>query len=308
MTIGFESRDIELARETPEDKHPAALYLAQLGPGSKRTITEALHKIARYLSEGRCDMRSLPWSALRIEHTSALRTRLASELAPATANKHLAALRGVLKQVWRLGMISAEDHQRAIDLPAVHGPSPRKSRALSQEELRALVAACERDRSPAGPRDAALFALLFGAGLRRAEVAALDLADFDRRTSTICVRGNGTKPPRRFTANREGLLALDAWLARRGVTPGPLFNPVNKGGRIEIRRLSEQAIYVACHKRATEAGLPPVSPEDLRRSLLASKPRDSAMRKVDPVSEPAQSAMSAPSAVPTAVPMVVQST
>lgn len=291
MTIPFESRDIELARETPDDKHPALLYLAQLGPGSRRTMTEALEKIARYASEGRCNMRSLPWSALRIEHTSALRTRLASELAPATSNKHLAALRGVLKQVWRLGLISAEDHQRAIDLPAVHGPSPRKSRALSQEELRALVEACERDRSPAGPRDAALFALLFGAGLRRAEVAALDLADFDRRTSTICVRGAGTKAPRRFTANREGLLAQEAWLARRGVAPGPLFNPVNKGGRIEIRRLSEQAIYVACHKRAAEAGLPPVSPEDLRRSLLVQKSR-ATMRKVEttPVVAPVRTA------------------
>jgi integrase len=69
------------------------------------------------------------------------------------------------------------------------------------------------------------------------------------------------------------VMALEAWLARRGVAAGPLYNPVNKGGRIEIRRLSEQAIYVACHKRASEAGLPPVSPEDLRRSLLASKPR-----------------------------------
>ncbi|HIG68969.1 MAG TPA: integrase [Myxococcales bacterium] len=296
MTAPFESRDIEVARETPEDKHPAALYLAQLGPGSRRTMNEALQKIARYLSDGRCDMRSLPWSALRIEHTSALRTRLASELAPATANKHLAALRGVLKQVWRLGQISAEDHQRAIDLPAVQGPSPRKSRALSQEELRALVAACERDRSPAGPRDAALFVLLFGAGLRRAEVAALDLSDFDRRTSTICVRGNGTRAPRRFTANREGLLALEGWLARRSIAPGPLFNPVNKGGRIEIRRLSEQAIYVACHKRAAEAGLPPVSPEDLRRSLLASKSRTAAPRRVEPTVAPVQGPIAAPMA------------
>ena len=294
MTSPFESRDIEVARETPEDKHPAALYLAQLGPGSRRTMNEALQKIARYLSDGRCDMRSLPWSALRIEHTSALRTRLASELAPATANKHLAALRGVLKQAWRLGQISAEDHQRAIDLPAVQGPSPRKSRALSQEELRALVAACERDRSPAGPRDAALFALLFGAGLRRAEVAALDLSDFDRRTSTICVRGNGTRAPRRFTANREGLLALEGWLARRSIAPGPLFNPVNKGGRIEIRRLSEQAIYVACHKRAAEAGLPPVSPEDLRRSLLASKSRTAAPRRVEAIVTPPQGPIAAP--------------
>ncbi|MFT5441874.1 MAG: integrase/recombinase XerD [Myxococcota bacterium] len=285
MTIPFESHDIDVARETPEDQHPAALYLAQLGLGSRRTMNEALQKIARYLSDGRCDMQTLPWAQLRIEHTSALRTRLAAELAPATANKHLAALRGVLKQVWRLGNISAEDHQRAIDLPAVHGPSPRKSRALSQEELRALVGTCERDRSPAGPRDAALFALLFGAGLRRAEVAALDLADFDRRTSTICVRGNGTRTPRRFTANREGLLALESWLARRGVAPGPLFNPVNKGGRIEIRRLSEQAIYVACHKRSAEAGLPPVSPEDLRRSLLATRPR-AAARRVEPITAP----------------------
>ena len=294
MTALFESRDIEVARETPEDKHPAALYLAQLGPGSRRTMNEALQKIARYLSDGQCDMRSLPWSALRIEHTSALRTRLASELAPATANKHLAALRGVLKQVWRLGQISAEDHQRAIELPAVQGASPRKSRALSQEELRALVAACERDRSPAGPRDAALFALLFGAGLRRAEVAALDLSDFDRRTSTICVRGNGTRAPRRFTANREGLLALEGWLARRSIAPGPLFNPVNKGGRIEIRRLSEQAIYVACHKRAAEAGLPPVSPEDLRRSLIASKSHTAAPRRIEPIVAPPQGPIAAP--------------
>jgi len=278
MTATFESAEIELAQQTPEDQHPAALYLAQLGPGSKRTMTEALQKIARYLSEDGCDMFSFPWRTLRIEQTAALRTRLARELAPATANKHLAALRGVLKQVWRLGLISAEDHQRAIDLPAVRGPAPRKSRALSQEELRALVAACERDDSPAGPRDAALFALLFGAGLRRAEVATLDLSDFDRSAKTICVRGNGTKPARRFTANRDGLLAIEAWLARRGTAAGPMFNPVNKGGRIEIRRLSEQAIYVACHKRAAQAGLPPVSPEDLRRSL----PRSRSVRRAAP--------------------------
>jgi integrase len=282
MNISFESRDIELARKTPEDEHPAARYLAKLGPGSRRTMTEALQKMARHLSDGQCDMRSLPWSALRIEHTSALRARLATELAAATANKHLAALRGVLKQAWCLGLISAEAYQQASDLPAVHGPSPRKSRSLGEQEFRALVAACERDRSPAGSRDAALFALIFGAGLRRAEVTALDLADFDRYTSTICVRGNGTRPPRRFVASHAGRIALEAWPARRGVAPGPLFNPVNKGGRIENRRLSEQAIYVACHKRAAQAGLAPVSPEDLRRSQPESNPRSSSPHEIGP--------------------------
>jgi integrase len=67
-------------------------------------------------------------------------------------------------------------------------------------------------------------------------------------------------------ANEDARAALERWIAIRGGEPGPLFNPVNKGGRIERRKLSEQAIYIACQKRASEAGLPPTSPEDLRRA------------------------------------------
>jgi integrase len=257
--------------------NPAAAYLAQLGPGSRRTMREAVSKLARLASDGAYTADTLPWHELRIEQTTALRTRLASELAPATANKHLAALRGVLKQCWRLGSISVDDYQRAIDLPAVHGPSPRKHRTLSPQELLGLVAVCESDRSPAGARDAALFALLFGAGLRRSEVVALDVSSFDVETGILTLEATASRPQRRLTVNREGRRALEHWLGQRGSLDGPLFNPINKGGRIEVRRLSEQAIYIACHKRAAEAGLPPVSPEDLRRSLHASKPR--AMRR-----------------------------
>jgi integrase len=285
VTVPFRERDLETARNLPDEKHPAVLYLAQLGPGSRRTMTEAIEKLARLASGGQCDAQTLPWHGLRIEHTSALRARLAASMAPATANKHLAALRGVLKQAWRLGLISAENHQRAIDLPAVHGTPPRPHRALSAEELRALVAACERDTLPAGVRDAALFALLFGAGLRRSEVVTLDVGDYDRETGTLRVRPNGGRPQRRFTSNREGRQALDRWLERRGATEGPLFNPINKGGRIEVRRLSEQAIYVACRKRSAEAGLPPVSPEDLRRSLVLARPAP--LRRVGPQQAPA---------------------
>jgi integrase len=253
--------------------HPADLYLEQLGPGSRRTMTEALGKLARMASGRRCDARSFRWQDLRIEHTSILRGELAATLAPATVNKHLAALRGVLKQAWQLGLMSTEDYQRAIDLPSVQGPAPRKIRVVSPGELRALVATCERDTSPAGTRDSALLALLIGVGLRRAEVVALDLAHYDPETGVLSVRGTPSRSPRRLTARVEERQTVSRWLDRRGSAPGPLFNPINKGGRIEVRRLSEQAIYVACHKRAAEAGLPPVSPEDLRRAQAASRPR-----------------------------------
>ena len=65
---------------------PAAAYLLQLGQGSRRTMREALTKLADWASDGRCGPHDLPWHLLRIEHTAALRTRLTSKLAPATAN------------------------------------------------------------------------------------------------------------------------------------------------------------------------------------------------------------------------------
>ncbi len=247
---------------------PVSAYLSQLGPGSRRTMREALTKLARWASDGRCGPDELPWHLLRIEHTAALRSRLGATLAPATANKHLAALRGVLKQCWRRGLMSAEAYQRAIDLPPVSGARRRRLLRLGIDEIRRLDRSCAEDRSPAGARDAAILALLYGAQLRRAEAVGLELSDYDPGSARIRVRSTGAGAVRRFAANAHARAALDRWIAIRGVEPGPLFNPVNKGGRIETRRLSEQAIYIACQKRAMEAGLPPTSPEDLRRAVL----------------------------------------
>ncbi len=244
---------------------PVSAYLDRLGPGSWRTILEALTKLANWASNGRCDAFSLPWHLLRIEHTAALRTRLVSTLAPATANKHLAALRGVLKQCWRAGLIPAEAYQRAIDLPTVRGESPRRTNRLRAYDLYKLEQVCQCDPSPAGARDEALLVLLYGVHLRRSEVVALDLSDYDVATGELVTRSTGSGKLRRFGANPDARRALERWILIRGSDEGPLFNPVNKGGRIERRRLSEQAIYIACQKRAAEAGLPPTSPEDLRR-------------------------------------------
>lgn len=245
---------------------PAEAYLMQLGPGSRRTMREALSKLAAWASDDRCEANELPWHLLRVEHTAALRTRLARTVAPATANKHLAALRGVLKQCWRRGLMSAEAYQLAIDLPPVRGQAPRRGPRLRIDDLRRLADACESDPGPAGARDAALLALLYGAQLRRAEAVTLELADYDPQSGQIRVGRDSEGTLRCFAANEHARAALDRWLAIRGHEPGPLFNPVNKGGRIELRGLSEQAIYIACQKRAAAAGLPPTSPEDLRRA------------------------------------------
>ena len=244
---------------------PASAYLAQLGPGSRRTMREALDKLADWASDGRCGLQDLPWYLLRLEHTAALRTRLCATLAPATANKHMAALRGVLKQCSRQGYVSDEDYRRITDLPPIRGESPRRGAGLAPRDFDRIARICSEDDSPSGARDEALLSLLRCSSLRRAEAVALDLIDFDPADGTIHLRGPHREVSRHLVVSSPTRGALERWLRIRGRESGPLFNPVNKGGRIERRRLSEQAIYIACQKRASEAGLPPTSPEDLRR-------------------------------------------
>src|ERR1035438_9057506 len=153
-------------RPLPPDRHPAHVYIARLGSGSRRTMSEALNTIAAIITTGRADMEKMPWAALRYQHTAAVRAALMEKYKPSTANKMLAALRGVLKESWRLGYMTAEDYHRAADVPTIKAQTLPRGRALASGEIAALMNTCGRDSSPAGIRDAALIAVLYGAGLR----------------------------------------------------------------------------------------------------------------------------------------------
>src|SRR6185369_16685856 len=84
---------------------PRAVYLASLAPGSRPIMASALDTMASWL--GRTGA-ALPWQLVRRVHADAIRARLQAEYAPATANRFLAALRGVLRAARRLGLIGRE--------------------------------------------------------------------------------------------------------------------------------------------------------------------------------------------------------
>ena len=98
-----------LAHTVSLDRCPAAVYLAQLKQSSRRPQKQALDLVASLLTGGSADCLTLNWAAVRYQHTAAVRGRLLDGYAPATANRILSALRGVLEQTWLLGQISAED-------------------------------------------------------------------------------------------------------------------------------------------------------------------------------------------------------
>jgi site-specific recombinase XerD len=233
-------------------------------------MREALNGIAAILTDGKADAESLPWAALRYQHTAFVRAALIERYESSMVNKTLAALRGVLKECWRLGYASAEDYHRAADIPTVKSQTLPRGRALAFREIGALMGACGRDGSPAGFRDAALIAMLYGAGLRRSEAVSLDLLDYNKETGELAIRGAKGRKDRMAYATNGSADALGDWIGVRGSEGAALFCAINKGGRITMRRMTDQAVLCILRKRATEACVSSFSPHDLRRSFISA--------------------------------------
>ncbi len=270
VVVGMVEESGALAAVLPMSENPASVYLASLGNANSRRVMEnALRTVAGILTEGHQDAYTLPWGTLRSKHTAAVQSRLAEAYAPSSANRMMAALRGTLKTAWKLGQIPTEEYHRAVDTRAVKGETLPRGRAIPAGEMRALFVACAADGTAHGVRDAAMMAVLYGAGLRRAELVSLDTANYDAETGELRVlHGKGNKQRVGYATNGSKL-ALAAWLGVRGDEPGPLFLPITKGGRIQCRRLRDQAVMDILLKRQAQAGIPSLSPHDFRRTFIS---------------------------------------
>ena len=199
-----------------ESQSAAASYLSRLMPRTRKAVRSGLDRIAGLLTNDRCtDALQFDWVALEHQHTEALRAALIhGPFARSTANQYMSNLRGVLSECERLGYVSAEAFQRALDLEPIPANLQRRSRALEQRS--------DDPRHTLVTRDAAILAARSGAPLSLSEVVALDFSDYDRAAGFLRVRGKRQKERRVVIADDCGA-ALDAWIEIRGVKPGPLF-------------------------------------------------------------------------------------
>lgn len=281
--------------DDPRHGQAALAYLANLSPGSRRTMTQSLAAIAdtlldrpaaRSTEENARRVAGFKWGALRAEHVSAIRARLIDACAPgpdgaapslsvATANKGLVALRKVLFESWKAGLIEREDYERAIAFERIAGTSPKKGRGLTAKEVLKLAMSCEEDATPLGARDGALLALLLFAGLRRFELAGLKVSDWNAEDAEVTVRyGKGLKT--RVVPVPEGVaVALDRWLSVRreilaagGVETDSLLFGLTRGHKARAESLTTDAIFKALLQRAKRAGVASFTPHDLRRTYI----------------------------------------
>ena len=253
----------------PLDQNPAAVYLASLAPVGRRGAKRALDMIAGILTNGAADCLALPWERVQFQHAAAVRARLLEHYSPATVNHALSALRGAIKAAWQLGLTTAEHYQAAAAVKNVKNNRLPAGRELSPGEIAGLMQSCEKDKTIAGARDAAIISLMYSAGLRREEVITLTMGDYESNTGKLIVNGKGEKQRTAYLVN-GALYAMADWLEARGTEPGALFIAINKGGRLIHRRpMTPQAIYSLLAKRADQAGVGKFSPHDLRRSFVS---------------------------------------
>ncbi|NES66148.1 MAG: tyrosine-type recombinase/integrase [Okeania sp. SIO2D1] len=263
------TQSLALSKPLPLTIHPARVYLRSLSTGSRPTMSQSLNAIASLLTNGECDLDTLNWACLRYKHTAAVQGILVERYQANTAKKMMAALKRVLAEARRLGLMDAQDYAQAVDLPTIKASKKLRGRALTTTEIAALTKVCQVDRTNQGVRDLALIAVLRGGGLRRAEVVKLRLRDFNLETRGLqIIDGKGGKD-RIVYLPQKAIAMVNDWLKVRGYQPGALLCPVRKGGEIQLRQMTPQAVLLILQKRANQAGVEAFSPHDFRRTFCS---------------------------------------
>jgi integrase len=159
----------------PELEQSKTSVLNTLGSlQSRRSYQHAMEEfIAWYCSEPRLALNRIV--VLRY------RTHLESiALAPATINLRLAAIRRLAYEASDSGLLSPELVAGIRRIKGVKKLGQQVGNWLTTEEAQQLVGAVRTD-TLRGKRDAAMLGLLLGCGLRRSEVANLEIGKIQRR-------------------------------------------------------------------------------------------------------------------------------
>jgi site-specific recombinase XerD len=247
---------------------PAGAYLASIGPGSRRTIQQAFTKLAELVAGTGADPIKVRWEHLRRPDTVRIRIELKGAYAPATANKMLSALRGMLRAARDLGLMKEADFQAAASLEQIKPSKPQPARPVTRELVASLFNACTTDGTAAGVRDAAMLAIFLSSGMRRAEAAALDAGDYDSSKGSLHIRGERPEYDRVVKLPHSARRVLASWLAIRSSEQGPLLTPVDKNGLIKFRRMTDQAVYDIFGRIVERAGAKDITLRDLRSAYV----------------------------------------
>jgi site-specific recombinase XerD len=246
----------------PDLDHAKRSVLNTLGsPDSVRSYTFAIDDfIGWYCSEPR----------LAFSKHVVLRYRLDLEsrsLSASTINLRLAAVRRLAFEAADTGLLSPELAAGIQRVKSAKKVGVRLGNWLTVEQCKALLHATDTS-SLRGRRDKAVLAILLGCGLRRAEVAKLQLRDFQQRDAhwaVVDLIGKG-RHIRTIPVPDWVKSTLDEWTGAASISEGRLFRCVNRNGKTWGAGITEKVIWHIVKEYAKKAGIHQLAPHDCRRT------------------------------------------
>ena len=227
-----------------------------VSPNSKRNYAQALDALFLFAA-GRPLTRALlmEWRATM------------EKQAPSTINVRLSAVRKMVAEARRNGMLGAEAAANLNDIPNIRQQGTRLGNWLTKEQARELLAVPDR-KSLKGKRDYAILALLVGCGLRRRELASLDVEDIQIREDRwvivdLCGKGGRIRTVAVPLWVKQG---INVWMTAAGIDEGRLFRSVKKGGKKIGASLGDWAVWSVVWQSAKQIGIARFGAHDLRRT------------------------------------------
>ncbi len=241
-------------------------------PGSKATFRYALRRAADGLGFSQEKVDHLAWHTVTADAFQNLVNDWHEEgLSKATIRLYMWAMRALCQALYIRGMF---DQTEYLLLKEVKFPRGRnkvgRGRSIERKYRDALLQDCKEDERVQGVRDAALIAILFGSGMRRAEVVSITVENLALHDGEVNVKVKGGDTVTKYLAAWV-IPYLQQWLdlrnAKHGQT-GSLFSKISKSGKIGEIPLTGRGLYFLMGERSKRAGLPfLVRPHDARRTL-----------------------------------------
>ena len=187
-------------------------------------------------------------------------------LSPSTINVRLSAVRKLVSEARRNGIIGLEEADNLSGVPNIRQQGTRLGNWLTREQARELLAVPDRTTLK-GKRDYVILSILVGCALRREELASLDVGTIQLRENRWVLADLEGKGRRVRTVAipvwvKQG---INTWMAAAGVEDGRLLRAISKGGKVKAS-MSGWAVWSVVEQAAKEIGIERFGAHDLRRT------------------------------------------
>lgn len=254
-----------------KDSHTVDLYLVSLqSKASRRTMARALDAVAKAMgAENVYQLEFEGFDSFSLTNIKTILMDHEPSYSFNTINLYLSAIKGVLRTSFQYKRMSLKKYSSFQFVKGLTGVSGFSGSVLPKTVCSEIFDGCD-DGTIIGIRDAAIFGVMLSTGLRRSELASLQLSDYDPLAPKVTVIGKGNKKRSPFL-HPKIKDRLDYYIDQvRGEVSGPLFYRIRRGDVVTNEGLHENGVYYICRQRAKILGVDDLRPHNLRRTFATA--------------------------------------